>query len=362
MKTLITGGHLTPALAVIDELKKRGGIEIIFVGRKFALDSEQTLSFEYQSIQKIGIKFIELKAGRLTRILSWQSILNFIKFPLGFFSAWKIIKREKPDFVLSFGGYIALPIAFVSWLMGVPVFTHEQTMVPGLTNRIISFLAKKIFISFPSSKKYFPVNKVVLSGNPLRRSIFKIEKKPWLIKKNKPVIYITGGSLGSHSLNVLIESIIKDLVKDYLVIHQAGETKEFQDYERLLRIKDKNYYLAKHFFDDEIGYIYSIADLVISRAGANTVSELIALRKPAILVPLPWSAAGEQKSHALWLKEKGVAEVFFQDDLIDDPSGRLYKLIVKTINNLSHYQKNFDQLKDFFKPNAAENIVNEILA
>lgn len=360
-KVLITGGHITPALAVIEELRKRG-VKIVFVGRKYALDFEKTFSFEYQEIKKLGIPFFNLKAGRLTRILSWRSLLNFIKFPLGFLFSFQILRREKPDFILSFGGYLALPIAFVGWLSGIPIFTHEQTLIPGLANRIIGFFAKKIFISFSKTKEYFPKDKTIVSGNPIRSCIFKKIKQPFKIIKNKPVIYITGGSLGSHSINILFEPLLPRLLNNFIVIHQTGETEEYQDFERLSEIKHKNYFLKKHFYDDEIGFVYSLADLVVSRAGANTIFELIALKKPAILIPLPWSASGEQKAHAQLLKKKGVAEVFFQEDGRNDPSARLYRLIIKMINNLAQYQKNFIYLENYYKKDASQTIIDNIFS
>lgn len=361
MKILITGGHTTPALALIEELKKKRA-EIVFVGRKYALDSEKIFSFEYQAIKKLGIKFIDLKAGRLTRIFSWRSFLNFIKFPLGFFFSFQILKREKPDFILSFGGYLALPIGIIGWLMKIPVFTHEQTLIPGLTNRVIGFFAKKIFISFPQTKEYFPKNKTIVSGNPIRTCVFKKIKQPFKIIKNKPLIYITGGSLGSHSINLLVEPILPRLLNNFIIIHQTGETKEYQDFERLSKIKHRNYFLKKHFYDDEIGFVYSLTDLVISRAGANTVFELIALKKPAILIPLPWSAGGEQKAHAQLLKEKGVVEIFFQEKIKKSSSLDLYNLIIKMSNKIDRYKKNFSSLNSFLKTDAAQIIANYILS
>lgn len=363
MRILITGGHITPALAIIEELKKYENIEFVFVGRKHALDFEKTLSFEYQSIKKLGIKFIELKAGRLTRIISLRSLVNFLKFPCGFFRSFKILKQEKPDTILSFGGYLALPIAVAGWLFKIPIYTHEQTLIPGLTNRLISFFARKIFISFPQTKKYFTAEKVIFSGNPLRTSIFQIKKKAFkLLKNKKKVIYITGGSLGAHSLNVLIESILDKLLKQFIVIHQTGDVKEYGDFEKLSKMEKQDYFVQKHFFDSEIGFIYSIADLVISRSGANTIFELIALKKPAILIPLPWSAGGEQKAQAMFLKDKGVVEIFFQDNARDDLSDRLYTLIIKMSENLQLYQRNFSRFKNYYQKDAVQKIVACILA
>lgn len=384
MKVLITGGHITPALAVIEELKKHPGVKIIFVGRKNALDFEKTLSFEYRSIKRLGIKFIDLKAGRLTRTVSLISLINFLKFPLGFFAAFKILTREKPDIILSFGGYLALPIAVLGWLIRIPVFTHEQTLIPGLTNRIIGLFAKRIFISFPQAGQYFDRKKVVFTGNPLRSSIFSsrlVFRKPSQVNQgltgggfnfaklkkttqetDKKVIYITGGSLGSHRLNLLIEAILPKLLKNFLVIHQTGDTKQFRDFERLSKINHRNYFIKRHFFDDEIGLIYSLADLVVGRAGANTVFELIVLKKPAVLIPLPWSAYGEQETQARLLKRKGVAEVFYQnDDKINNQAIRLYHLIIKVSSSLGKYQKNFNRFADYYKHDAASKIVDSIL-
>lgn len=363
MKILITGGHVTPALAVIEELKKRKNIEIVFVGRKYALDFEKTPSFEYQSIKNLKIKFIELKAGRLTRIISLRSFVNFLKFPFGFLRAFQILKHERPEIILSFGGYLAFPITVLGWFLNIPIFTHEQTLIPGLTNRIISFLAKKVFISFAQTARYFKKNKVVFTGNPLRTSIFQVIKRPFEVSQHdKKIIYVTGGSLGAHSLNVLIEQILNRLLDKFIVIHQTGDTEKYGDFERLSKIKNKNYFVSQHFYNDEIGFIYSVADLIVCRSGANTIFELIVLRKPAILIPLPWSASGEQKAQAKFLKAKGVAEIFYQDNDRDDPSGRLYQLILRMADHLAKHQRNFIHLEDYYKKDAAQKIVDHALA
>ncbi len=165
--------------------------------------------------------------------------------------------------------------------------------------------------------------------------------------KDRPVIYITGGSLGSHSINQLIKQILPTLLKKYIVIHQVGDTKEYQDFENLIslqlklpKILQKNYFPQKFFFDDQIGYIYSLADIVISRAGANTFFELLALHKPTIFIPLPWSAGGEQELHAKIFKRAGVGEIFYQGENIS----KLIQLIDKMITNIDKYKKKFHQL------------------
>ena len=280
MKLLITGGHLTPALAVIDKIiesSQKDKISLAFAGRKYALDSEQTLSLEYKEITKRHIPFISLHAGRITRLMTFRSFTNILKIPVGFIHAFFILRQQTPDVILSFGGYLAIPVAVMGWLLRVTVFTHEQTICPGLANQVIAYFSKKIFYSFPESKHFFPSHKSILSGNPVRNTVFKIIDKPIDVNKTKPVIYITGGSLGSHGINEHIRNILPELLQDYVVIHQTGDIKEYDDYEHLLRYRrtfpeelKQRYIPVKHFFDNEIGYVYSISHIVVARAGATT--------------------------------------------------------------------------------------------
>lgn len=357
----MTGGHLAPALGVMDEIAKTN--EIVFVGRKYSLDKEKTISLEYQEIKKRGVPFYHLSAGRFTRLATLRTLINLVKIPLGFLQAFKIIKKEKPDIILSFGGYISFPICVIGYLLKIPIFLHEQTIRPGFANRLTAVLAKKIFVAFPESINYFPSKKVIVSGNPVRKSILKIIAKPFAIYKNKPIIYVTGGSLGSHSLNSHLENILDELLSDYIVIQQTGNVKEYGDFARLDSKRDNlpdalknNYFLKTHFFEDELGYIYSIADLVISRSGANTIFELIVWQKPSILIPLPWSANQEQLKHAQLMHNAGVAEIFKQSD----DSKHLLKLIKKIFSQIDMYKNNFKNLNQLYRHNAASIIVKTI--
>ncbi len=366
MKILITGGHLAPALAIIDEWKKKhNSKEIVFVGRKYINNFERTLSLEYQEITRKNIRFVSLIAGRLTRVLTLESILNLLIIPFGFLHAGWIIIKERPTVILSFGGYLALPIAFWAFITGIPIFTHEQTINPGIANRVIGFFAKKVFVAFKQAASYFNKNKVIITGNPVREAIFKVIKRPFNVEKNRPVIYITGGSLGSHSINQIIKTILPTLLKKYTIIHQTGDTEEYHDFEDLISLREKlhkilqkNYFPKKFFFEDEMGYIYLMADMVISRAGANTFFELIALRKPTIFIPLPWSSGREQELQAKIFKENGIGEIFYQGDNI----AKLIQLIDKMIIKKEQYKKNFEQLTFLYKKNAAQIIISEILS
>lgn len=354
MKILITGGHVTPALAVIAEIKKEH--DIVFVGRKYALSNEKTESFEYKEVTEQGIKFINLVTGRLNRSFSVEALKSLSLIPQGFARARQIIKAERPDIVLSFGSYLAVPIAFWAHRAGIPIFTHEQTIQPGMANRLIARWAKKVFTSFPQSKQFFPQGKVVQTGNPVRKTILNAADVPFKIPKKRPVIYITGGSLGSHSINQHIETILPHLKKEYFVIHQTGDTKTYNDYERLAKHTDEYYMIRKHVDAKELAYIYQESDLVICRAGANTIFELIAVRKPAIFIPLPWSGHDEQRKQAKLLKDMGVAQVFEQSR----PSLELLEDIKEMITNIKSYS-DFSKLKELVTADASRRIYEEIL-
>lgn len=355
MKILITGGHITTALAVLDELQKHTDIDIVVVGRKYAVDYETTESFEYKTLKEKNIRFVHLPAGRLTRLFSLYSVVSFLKFPIGFVRSFIILKQEKPDYVLSFGGYIALPIALVAYALGIPVFTHEQTMRPGSTNKFIGRFAKKVFISFQDASTHFPKHKTILTGNPVRSCILDVKNKP----QTRPVVLVMGGSLGSHSINLHIEKIIHELAKTCLVIHQTGNIAQYGDFARLKQKESEYYRVYEHFDDKQLVTFYAQSTVVVARSGANTVSELIMLKKPSVLIPLPWSANGEQQAQAEFMHEKGVSEIFDQKQ----DSSVLLDIIQTVLSQEATYQNNFAQLKDQKEiiAHSASLIVDQVL-
>ena len=339
-KILICGGHPAPALAIIDELQKNHSeISLIFVGRKYAVESERTLSYEYKGCQQRQVPFRELQAGRMTRLITKSSVLNIVRVPYGFIQALFILLQEKPDRVVSFGGYIALPVAFWSWLLHKPVYTHEQTMRPGVANKLIGFFSRKIFVAFESVIRYFPQNKTEWIGNPVREVVFIQNTLSFPIDSSAPIIYVTGGSLGSHSINQHIFSLLESLLPTFTIIHQTGEVREYGDVDVAQKLRRKfqkiypnRYIPVAHVTDNDIGCVYEKAEFVIGRSGANTFFELIALQKPALFIPLPWSANGEQKVHAEFFKEHKIGEIFDQKMKIVYCS-HLYNLFIKTLHS-----------------------------
>jgi len=363
-KIVITGGHLTPALAVIEELKKRGW-EIIFLGRKYAAEGVKTPSVESEIIPKMGIPFYTLAAGRIQRRFTRFTIPAILRIPVGFIQAIFYLWRFSPDVVLSFGGYVSAPVVFAGWLLGIPVITHEQTTVKGLATKFNSLFAKKIAVSWKVNLGDFPKSKVVFTGNPIRKDIFKFDQKIWQglnFEKKLPLVFITGGNQGSHTINMTVGEIISQLVKTSNVFHQCGHLNAFGDFEKLEEIRNKlpddlkNRYRVKKYLDGkEMGTLLYKADLVVSRAGANTITELAALGKPCILIPLPWLYQNEQEKNARMLEKVGIAEVLLQKDLSPE---NLLKLVKKMLKNLSYYQKNGSKAKKLVSLRAAEKIVD----
>ena len=364
MKTIfITGGHFTPALAIIENLPKDLW-RIFYVGRKHSLEGDAALSQEYIRIRASGFTFVSLTTGRLQRTLTRFSLTSLLKIPLGFIQAAYYILTCKPDVVLSFGGYVAVPVVVVSWFLRIPIVTHEQTLAPGLANKIISFFSKKICIAWKQEQSFFPAKKTIYTGNPLRNEIFQTIRSLPLPVTTRPLIYITGGNQESHSLNEIVEKALDRLLAKYTVVHQCGNAFEFKDYERLLKLREtlpekvKNHYHLYQFITEEyIGWLLKKTDLVVGRAGANMVSELIALAKVAILIPLPWAGENEQIKNARLLEKQGAAKVIEQKDLTPEV---LTETIVDVLKQHAAYSKNLNTLKYLVPLNAAENIIRVV--
>lgn len=342
---LLTGGHLTPALAIIPELQKNG-FEVHFAGRVNAMEGDISLSEEYKEITKLRIPFHKISTGRIQRTLTSHSLSSLFKIPLGIFQAEKLITNLKPDCILSFGGYMAVPISISAKIHSIPIVTHEQTVISGLANKLISKLANIIMVSHEESLKHFPKEKTILVGNPIRKEVFEnntnILPKEFADKIGKyPLIYITGGNQGSHTINTAVKKILPEILEKYLIIHQTGSGKNSEDLDALSKLKmalperlKEKYLLYPYISSELIGTVLGNADLIISRSGANTISEISALKKVAILIPLPNSSGGEQLKNAQKLEEKGVAVILNQIDLEDN----LLTKIEETIKSLSTYR------------------------
>jgi len=360
MKILITGGHLTPALSTIEHLPKDA--EILYVGRKYALEGDRAFSLEYKTVKKLHIPFAELKTGRLQRRVTLQTIPSLFKLPFGFLQAFIIVKKFKPDIVLGFGGYVSVPIGIAATFSGIPLVIHEQTLEAGLANRMLAPFATKICLSWQTSAKYFPLQKTVLTGNPAVATIFEQIKEVTKPATGMPKIVIVGGSLGSHAINMLVLGSLEKLVTHFRILHQTGDAKQFEDYDSLLVQKEnlpqklQDRYTPIKFIDPkDVIRLLQGADLVVTRAGINTITTLLMLDKPALVIPLPVSQNNEQRKNALFLKDHGLGEVVSQESLTAE---KFFNNIHAMIKNRRKYKNNKDHSELEIHKHAAEKIID----
>lgn len=364
MKLLIVaggGGHFAPALATIEQLPKNW--EVLVVGRKYVFEADKTPSLEYQTAEKLGIKFESITTGRLQRNFSRHSLNMLLKMPVGFLQATNIIKNFKPDIVLSFGGYVSLPVCMAARFLNIPIIIHEQTFGAGLANKVISKFADKVCISWEQSKKFFPAKKVILTGNPIKRYEGRSMKYK-VFDEGLPIVFVTGGSSGAHAINILIENILEKLLEKYIIIHQTGDAKEYGDFDRIQKKKEnlpqklQNRYIMMKFVEPKDFYSFlEKADLVISRSGINTVTELLYLGKPALFIPLALGQRNEQLTNALFAKNLGLAEILEQKNLTGD---ELFIYINNMLKNIYSYKKHETDAKKLIHKDAAQKIISII--
>lgn len=300
-KIILTGGHAgTAALSVAEEIQKQKlNWEIYWIGPKNAMEGKKALSLEFKYFEKLNIRFHSIIFGKLQRKFSIWAILSIFKIPVGFIQALFYLIKIKPFVVLSFGGFASFPVVFVSKVLKIPVLIHEQTAVAGRANIYSSRFADKILLSRETSEGYFPKSKSLVVGNPILSQYF-INNNNNLQKTDIKTILIIGGSRGSQQINKLIKQALEKLLDKYKIIHLTGELdfKEFENIKNNLSKGKSNYNLFSSVDPYEMLGIYNKANLVISRAGANTVSELIALNIPSVFIPIPWAYLDEQTKNA----------------------------------------------------------------
>jgi len=347
-----TGGHLFPGIAIAEAFIKRNPENrVIFIstGKPFEVSVLEEKKFSLKTITVEGIK----GRGIVNQIISVS------KIPKGLFDSMLILKDFRPNLVVGVGSYSAGPVVLGAWLMGIKIVLHEQNILPGITNRILSYLADRIYVSFKDTRANFDPKKVCFTGNPVRNEIlcFAMEESEisGSIQGKLFTIFVIGGSQGAHSINMAVVDALKFLKKkdSFFFIHQTGAADEEEV---------KNAYkeqgipgIVKAFFND-MGQQYSNADLIICRAGATTVAELTAIGKGALLIPYPFAADDHQVLNAKKLSDAGAAEIILQKEL----SGRLLA------RKIEHYASNYKDIsnmalmaKKLGRPDAAEVIVDD---
>ncbi len=300
-----TAGHVTKNVAVIDILKKNTPSAVIhYIGS----GSE----FETRPMEKRNIAYHKIRTGKLRRYFSFKNITDLFTFLLGVKDSKKILKELKPNVVFSSGGYVALPVAIAARMLKIPIITHESDSVPGLANRIIAKIADTVCITFETTKKHIPEHKTIRTGNPVRDEILGGSKEAGLKKLQFNefmfTILVMGGSQGAKTLNDLLMKVVPDIIENTQIIHITGHGKE-------TGFRHKNYREFAFLEANDLSDMYAASDIIISRAGTNAISEILAMRKPSILIPLATAASNHQEhnanetvvlGYALCLKETGL--------------------------------------------------------
>jgi UDP-N-acetylglucosamine--N-acetylmuramyl-(pentapeptide) pyrophosphoryl-undecaprenol N-acetylglucosamine transferase len=349
---LITGTHLTPALELIRQLQNdsKTDWQIHYIGRSSNSNDPKDISIESIIIPKENVKFYSIPCGKLDRRFLPNTIAGIPKTISGFIQAFKLIKKIKPNIIVSFGGYVSVPVVINGWIKHITSITHEQTLTNSLTTKINSLFVNKVALSFENQNqvKQLNQNKVVVTGNLLRYDLFnsKISKPNPQFSTQKPTIYITAGNQGSHFINSAVTEILPEL-KKFQVIHQTGKA----DYLNLKKLESKYpYYFSFDYLDTSyLTWIIHNSDILISRSGANTSQEIFAFNKKSILIPLPKSQQNEQLLNALWVKEKlpNTTIILPQEKLTPQKLLFSIKSLSKIKNQLStfHYQPNLKLLQ-----------------
>ncbi|WP_432662070.1 undecaprenyldiphospho-muramoylpentapeptide beta-N-acetylglucosaminyltransferase [Wukongibacter baidiensis] len=300
-----TAGHVTPNIALIPRLKELG-YDIQYIGTENGI--------ERKLIEKEGIPYHIVNAGKLRRYFDMKNFTDTFKITQGLMQSLAIINKLKPNIVFSKGGFVSSPVVWAAWMNRTPIVIHESDMTPGLANKIALPFARKICYTFPETEKYISKEKSVLTGIPVRASLFAGEKlagkKICGFDNDKPVILIIGGSLGSQVINKTIRGSLKSILNRFQVCHLCGKGNIDKNYEGMKGYKQFEY------VREELADLFAMADLIISRAGATALYEILALRKPNILIPLSKKASrGDQILNAGSFKKQGLSHVIMEEEL-----------------------------------------------
>ena len=300
-----TAGHVTPNLALLPYLKAEG-YEIVYIGSEKGI--ERTL------IEAEGIPYYSISTGKLRRYLSKENIKDMFRVVKGIAEAKKLIKSLKPDLVFSKGGFVAVPVVLGAKSNNVPVIIHESDITPGLANKIAMPSARVVCSTFPETLQYVPKGKGVHTGTPIRKELFEGDRQKGLaackFTGEKPVLLMMGGSLGAVKLNHCLREILPELVKTFDVIHLCGKGNLDA------HLREQEGYMQFEYVSDGLNDLFAAADFIVSRAGSNSISEFIALKKPHLLIPLSARASrGDQILNAASFEKQGFARVLDEDEM-----------------------------------------------
>lgn len=341
-----SGGSTTPLLAVAEALRRRHeDVEFLYIGSETG--PERAL------VEKVGIRFASIKTGKLRRYWSWQNFLDVFRTGIGLMQSFQIIREFQPDALTSAGGFICVPPALAAWALRVPVHIHQQDVQPGLANKIISPFASRITVTFEESKSKFPADKTILTGNPVRQEIMdgnpEVARRLFDLEEGIPTLLATGGGTGAAGLNRLIAEAAPRLVDCCQIIHLCGKGK------RIATGFAHKRYQQVEFVVEEMKDILAVADLVVSRAGLSTLTELGTLCKPSILIPMPDS---HQKHNAQAFSAVGAAVVLEEKQTTPEALAATVKELIGDGLRLADMGL---KARTTVKMDAAERIADEVI-
>jgi len=347
-----TGGHIYPAIAIANELKSRfPDAEILFVGASDKM--------EMQKVPQSGYKIEGLWIAGLQRKLTLQNLMFPLKLISSLLKARQIIKKFKPDVVIGTGGFASGPLLQVANSFNIPTVIQEQNSFPGITNKLLSKKANAICVAYENLERFFPADKIVFTGNPVRQDVLDIHSKKqeaityFNLDANKKTLLILGGSLGARRVNQLIAKELDFILESGVQIFWQCGKLYFEEYKHFSN-KENVQVVA---FIDKMDFIYAAADFVISRAGASSVSELCLVGKPVIFIPSPNVAEDHQTKNAKAIVDK-IGAILLRENELDEKFETTFSELISNENLQIELSQN---IKKLAKPNATRDIVEEII-
>ncbi len=303
-----TAGHVTPNIALMPALKE-AGYDIYYIGSYEGI--------EKKLIEEMGIPYYGISSGLLRRYFTLKTIKEPRKVIKGANEAGRILKKLKPDVVFSKGGFVSVPVVWAAKRLGIPAIIHESDLTPGLANKLSIPCAKKVCCNFPETLAYLPADKAVLTGSPIRQELYEGDREEAKrfcgFHDDKPVLLVIGGSLGSAAINNAVRECLPRLLEHFQIIHICGKGNLDEN------LKGLEGYVQFEYVKKELSNLFALTDIMISRAGANAICEILALRKPNILIPLSKAASrGDQILNAGSFEKQGFSHVILEEDVTTD--------------------------------------------
>ena len=339
-----TAGHVTPNIALLPSLQEEG-FEVIYIGSYDGI--------EKKLIENMGVKYYGISSGKLRRYFDVKNFTDPFRVLKGYSEASSLIKKLKPDIIFSKGGFVSVPVVMAAKRRKVPCIIHESDITPGLANKISIPFTDKVCVNFPETLVHIPQGKAVLTGTPIRKELFSGNKIKGIdfcgFSLNKPAIMVMGGSSGAQSVNEKVREALPLILEKYQVIHVCGKGKIDPAYDNIKA------YAQFEYINRELNNLFAAADIVVSRAGANAICELLALRKPNILIPLFLGASrGDQILNAHSFEKQGFSYILNQEDLDSDSLANAIDLVY------DNKEKYIDSMNKSEQSDATRTIVNLI--